>query len=285
MTRQRFFALKYVRLLTKTAAAQELGASTCWLLSLIACQEDVKGFTEPAKFYFAQLMPLCGFDSPKQLRNAIAKAVELGWLEYLPGSKGIPGRFSVRVPSEFADLAPFACDESSERVPSAETQTEMQTVMGALSGNETTAERQRKRKRNGNASLPITTSTPNTPVSTNGEIGVVGKPKKTNYPEAFEQFWKAFPSGRKQDKTATLAKWKHALKRIDQPNPEQWLIERAKAYAVSPTGKGEYVKSPEVWLNKGSYDDPSEAWGPKIQSTVDDREEYQNFTGRGAKRA
>lgn len=205
MSRHRFYALKYVRLLTKTAAAQELGASTCWLLSLIACQEDVKGFTEPAKFYFFQLMPLCGFGSPKQLRTAITKAVALGWLEYKPGSKGIPGRFSVRVPTEFADLAPFACDESSERVPPAETQTEMQTemqtVMGALSGNETTAERQRKRKRNGNTSLPITTPTPNTPVSTNGEMGVVGKPKKTNYPEAFEQFWKAFPSGRKQDKT------------------------------------------------------------------------------------
>ena len=156
MTRQRFFALKYVRLLTKTASAQELGASTCWLLSLIACQEDVKGFTEPAKFYFDQLIPLCGFGSKKQLRNAIAKAVELGWLDYLPGRKGIPGRFSVRVPTKFSELAPFACDESSERVPSAEPQTEMQTVMGALGATETAP----KRHRNGNPSLPVTTSTP-----------------------------------------------------------------------------------------------------------------------------
>ena len=169
MTRPRFYALKYVRLLTKTAAAQELGASTCWLLAMISCQEDVKGFTEPAKFYFAQLMPLCGFGSPKQLRNAIAKAVELGWLDYLPGSKGIPGRFSVRVPTEFADLTPFACDESPERVPPAETQTEMQSVMGAPSGNESTAERHRKRKRNGNTSLPTPTPTPKESGSTSPE--------------------------------------------------------------------------------------------------------------------
>lgn len=82
-----------------------------------------------------------------------------------------------------------------------------------------------------------------------------------------------------------MTKWKTALKRIDQPNPEQWLIERAKAYSVSPTGKGEYVKSPEVWLNKGSYDDPPEAWRPTIQSSVDERQEYENYTGLGVKRA
>jgi hypothetical protein len=199
--KQRFFALKYVRLLTKTAAAQELGAPTCWLLSLVACQEDVKGFTEPAKFYFAQLMPLCGFGSPKQLRNAIAKAVETGWLDYSPGSKGIPGRFSVRVPLKFAELAPFGCDESSERVPPAETQTETQVSMGALSGNESTANRQRKRKRNGNTSLPITTSTP---IQSANAVSVWGK-----CPEGVDQqHWQDWLTVRKKKRaTNTETAW------------------------------------------------------------------------------
>ena len=165
MGKHRFFALKYIRLLTKTAAAQELNASTCWLLSIIACQEDVKSFSEPAKFYFSQLMPLCGFTSPKQLRSAITKAVSLGWLCYEPGSKGVPGKFSVRVPEQFANLAPYACDESTHLLSSGETQID---AMGALDGNESPervpskeTKGERKRKRKGNTSLPISTTTPN----------------------------------------------------------------------------------------------------------------------------
>lgn len=227
--------------------SQELGASTCWLLSLIACQEDVKGFTEPAKFYFAQLMPLCGFGSPKQLRNAIAKAVELGWLEYLPGSKGIPGRFSVRVPTEFADLTPFACDESSERVPSAETQTEMQTVMGALSGNETTAERQRKRKRKGNTSLPITTPTP--------------KEKRPRFEIPSLEEVKAY-----------------CIERANQVNPEQFHDHyEANGWVQGPSKPIRNWKAAvRTWERNGMKN---------TKPAKDERDEYQNFTGLGAKRA
>lgn len=137
--RQPYFAQKFIRLMTKTAAAQELGPSACWMLSVIACQEDAKRYTEPAKYYYEQLMPLCGFTSRKQLRAAIEKAESLGWLNYQAGTKGIPGKFFVAIPERFQDLQPTGCDEEFS------------------SDSELKAELKVHRKRNckGNTSIPI----------------------------------------------------------------------------------------------------------------------------------
>ncbi len=114
-----------------------------------------------------------------------------------------------------------------------------------------------------------------TPVPGSGDGGVIGrKYKKISYPETFEQFWTAFPAGRKQDKKTTFQRWQAAVKEIDRDAPDVWLIDRATVYASSPKGKGNYVKSPEVWLTKGSYDDPPEAWGASKQ------DEYHDLTQR-----
>ncbi len=110
--RGKYFAHRFIRLLTKTAAAQDLGAAVCWLLAVIAMQEDSKRYTEPAKWYLEQLAPLCGMSSKQSLITAINKAKEAGWLEYTPGGKGVPGRFWVTIPPTFEELPDFACDES-----------------------------------------------------------------------------------------------------------------------------------------------------------------------------
>ena len=114
--RDRYYAHRFIRLLTKTAAAQDLGSTVCWLLAVVAMQEDSKRYTEPAKWYLEQLMPLCGMGSKQSLVTAIAKAKSAGWLEYLPGGKGIPGRFWVLIPSAFEELPDSPCDESSPKI-------------------------------------------------------------------------------------------------------------------------------------------------------------------------
>lgn len=162
-SRPPYYAQRFIRLLTKTAAAQDLGPSACWMLSVIACQEDAKRYTEPAKFYYEQLMPLCGFNSRKQLRTAIQKAVGLGWLNYSPGGKGVPGRFSVMVPAQFREIPHSGCDElsSSDSEPQTELQTELQVL--SSSDSELKAEPQRERMRNckGNTSIPSPNPLPN----------------------------------------------------------------------------------------------------------------------------
>lgn len=110
--REKYYAHKYIRLLTKTAAAQELGPSVCWLLAVVAMQEDSKRYTEPAKWYLDQLAPLCGFSSKQTLVTAISKAQSEGWLLYEAGGKGRPGRFSVSIPEQFLHLDDRQCDES-----------------------------------------------------------------------------------------------------------------------------------------------------------------------------
>ena len=110
--REPYFAFRFVRLLSKTAAAQDLGPSVCWLLSVVAMQEDAKRYTEPAKWYLDQLTPICGFQSKRTLVAAIQKAEQAGWLVYDAGTKSRAGRFYVQVPPNYEQLPDSPCDES-----------------------------------------------------------------------------------------------------------------------------------------------------------------------------
>lgn len=107
-----FFAHKFVRLLTKTAAAQELGPEVTWLLTVIAHQEDAKRYSGPVTYWNEQLMPLCGFRSRGRLQRARQSAVDYGWLHYETGGRTQPGRYWCLVPTEFEQLPDGPCDES-----------------------------------------------------------------------------------------------------------------------------------------------------------------------------
>jgi hypothetical protein len=133
------------------------------MLTIVATQEDAKRYTEPAKWYYEQLMPLCGFKSPKQLRAAIRKATSLGWLVYEHGSKGVPNRFHVSIPESYDPLTANGCDEpfftSDSEVnvrnetfctSDSEAKRESQTVFPSQNGNECAPKGERK----GNASIP-----------------------------------------------------------------------------------------------------------------------------------
>lgn len=110
--REQYFAFKFCRLLTKTAAAQELGADVCWLLTVVANQEDAKRYRGAVTYYNEQLMPLVGVNSPEALNRVRKKAIKCGWLHYEPGGKRKAGRYWVVVPDECEGIEDGPCDET-----------------------------------------------------------------------------------------------------------------------------------------------------------------------------
>jgi len=112
-TRPRYFAHRYCRLLTKSCAAQDIGPMGFVLCVTIAMIEDSKRYTGPVTFFTGQLLPLIGATKWDTLDHARRKAVEYGWLHYIPGEQGKrrPGRYWVRIPEELDILDDSPCDE------------------------------------------------------------------------------------------------------------------------------------------------------------------------------
>lgn len=96
------------------------------------------------------------------------------------------------------------------------------------------------------------------------KYGKTKKEKKilpTKTLDTFEEFWKAFPSGRKKARGPARESWSKA---IEKATPEK-IIEAAKAYALSPEGRGQYVKMPSTWLNQECWDDDRHSWNPNAR--------------------
>lgn len=104
-SRGKFFAHKFVRLLMKSCAAQDMGQNAVLLCVFIAHTEDAMHYSGACRFWNEQLLSVMGFRSAKQLDNARDKAVEAGWLVYdRPGNRAV-GRYWVTIPEQFADLS------------------------------------------------------------------------------------------------------------------------------------------------------------------------------------
>lgn len=84
-------------------------------------------------------------------------------------------------------------------------------------------------------------------------------PKPPSADDAFERFWKAFPSGRKKSKGKAREAWDRARKKAD---PEA-IIAAAAEYAASAEGVGEFVKMPATWLNGECWEDDRTAWNKR----------------------
>lgn len=102
--REPFFAHKFVRLLTKSCAAQDIGLNAFALLCVIAHQEDSARYSGPVRFWNEQLMNVLGFKSPKQLNDCRAKAIQFGWLGYERSGNREVGRYAVTIPEGFEGL-------------------------------------------------------------------------------------------------------------------------------------------------------------------------------------
>jgi hypothetical protein len=114
--REQFFAMKALRLLTKSAASQEMGVDVFALITVIACTEDAKRYTGPVNFHNQQLLQILGFAKWDRLDKARRCAVEHGWLCYLAPPKGerSSGHYWVTIPARLADVADGPCDETPD---------------------------------------------------------------------------------------------------------------------------------------------------------------------------
>jgi len=87
--------------------------------------------------------------------------------------------------------------------------------------------------------------------------------------EAFEEFWRQFPRGRKTAKADARRKFMAIVtgKHKDlKATPEQ-LIWGAKRYAAAMGDNHPYVKMPSTWLNGGCWEDDDLA-PPQAQSNT-----------------
>ena len=75
-------------------------------------------------------------------------------------------------------------------------------------------------------------------------------------PDRFEEFWEAFPPGRRKSPGVARRSWKQALKRVSA----EVIIAAARDYAASNEGLGRFVKMPSTWLNGECWNDDREAW-------------------------
>ena len=235
-----FFANRFCRLLTKSAAAMEIGPEACWLLSVIAHQEDVCRYSKPVAFWNEQLKSVCGLKGSSRLSRVRRSAIDNGWLHYDPGSKSKPGKYWVLVPNG------VSLDDDS---PTCESGLPSQNGMA----NHVEA---RLPSQNGKATQTKPDGKPSPFIPTPSPIP---KGPRFCYPDDFQEFWKVFPSGRKSGKKEALKAWKKAIADVAPTD----IIESAKEYASSDVGRGEFVKSPAAWLNQGCWDDDREAWKDK----------------------
>lgn len=171
-----FFAHKFVRLLTKSCAAQDIGLNAFALLCVIVHQEDSARYAGPVRFWNEQLMNVLGFKSPKQLNDCRSKAIEFGWLHYDRSGNREVGRYFVMVPKSFEGLDDSQI-ESNHSVNHSEYGTNKERIperLGDESRNESVTE-------SGKPSVPIPSPVPS--YSPGEEIRI---PEKLNKPEVMQ---------------------------------------------------------------------------------------------------
>ena len=242
----KFFALKFCKLLSTTAAANEIGPDAVVLLMEVALKEDSKEYTDAPNYWNHQLMPLCGIGSESRLVKARTNAIDAGWLHYEKGGKGKVAKYWVTVPERFRCL--WGRRSQSDLPFQNGSQNDDQNANDGICTSKTEVKTGVKRKCNRGSSIPEPKPKPNG--------------KQFSYPDDFEAFWKAFPAGRKTGKKKAFAAWKKAT--VDTET--QTIIDAAAEYAASDVGQGEYVKGPEPWLNGGCWDDDRTAWKDKAST-------------------
>lgn len=116
--REKFFAQRFIRLITKLCLAQEVGAMGCYLLTTVVCQEDACRYRKPVTYYDTQLMPLLGCRSKSKFLRMKKSLVSAGWLHFQAGKKGVASKYWVLIPPEYSEVedAPV-CETEHDLAP------------------------------------------------------------------------------------------------------------------------------------------------------------------------
>lgn len=285
--RGRHFAHKLTRLLTKSCAALEIGPEACWLITVIAHQEDVRRYSSAVTFYNEQLMAICGFGSQSRLIRFRERAVAAGWLHYEAGGKSIPGRYWTLAPEKFKGLPDTPTDEGQPiSTPKTESQNpttsdNLRSQNGSATANEgtknhyqtgSTTGAQPERNRSATANLPFLDPDPipnpedKNPLKSPKGDDAQGEQEPTRkrarkkhtreYSADFERFWTAYPPIRREKKAKAWDAWLSAIQR----KPPEEIIAAAAEFSRSELGRDEYCPGPAPWLNQDRWDDDRRAW-------------------------
>jgi hypothetical protein len=100
-----FFAHKFVRLMHKTALANDLGTDVVLLLVIIAHTEDAARYTGAVTFWNSQLQETTGLKKWERLNRCRKEAMAAGWLYYEDGGNRKPGRYWVTIPEGYDQIS------------------------------------------------------------------------------------------------------------------------------------------------------------------------------------
>ncbi len=245
--RPRFFAHQFVRLLTKAAAAQQIGPEACWLLAVIVHQEDAVHYRRGVTFYNEQLLPLCGFGSKKRLVEARRKAIDAGLLYYEAGGKSTPGTYWVLVPKGAQRVSDGPCDAGDDDIcrSESERQRDQETICRSVS------ERKPHPKRNGKGSpfnpTPVPTPNLSSAAPPAPEDEAEGNVPKT--PQGFFDRWNRFATAKGLRVAKVLSK-ERAVKIKQRLNTSGWFELFEEALTKLPVPNDErFTWQPDLdWL-------------------------------------
>ncbi len=265
--REPYFAHRFVRLLFKTCAAQEIGIDACYLLVHIAHTEDAKRYKGPVTFHNEQLQAILGFKKWERLDRARRAACRANWLHYQPppNRRRQPGRYFVTIPAELEDVDDLPIDEASsypsegddqgddprqsyppEGYGQGDDQRESYPSEGDGPGQSYPSQGDGEGDGRGDdggepSTLPLTLSL--TSGATSAPPG--GVPPGNG---GFDHFWNLYPSrnGRKREKAKASAQWKRL-----SASDRQRAIQAAPTYAAEE----KFIKDAFRWLRDRSFED------------------------------
>lgn len=121
--------------MTRANAADQIGATGCWLVAIVAGQEDVLRYRRPVAFFRDHLRSLLGVQKLETFHRARRAAMDAGWLECVHPPKGSrkPTLYWSKIPSTVDGLPDSAIDEQPEPDPKMETGDDPQNGTGDAS--------------------------------------------------------------------------------------------------------------------------------------------------------
>jgi len=98
-----FFALKVIRVMLASRAANDIGPAGIALIVAIATQEDTCGYKRAVSFWNDSLMSQVGISDKRTLAKVRGACITHGWLCYEPGGTRKAGKYYATIPKEFFD--------------------------------------------------------------------------------------------------------------------------------------------------------------------------------------
>jgi len=113
--RDPFFANRYIRLMTKSAAGMEITAEGIALCSIIVMQEDTNRYSGPVNFWNSQLCAILGIPGDEnRFRRIREKCVREKWIHYTAGAKSKAARYFATIPEHLSTWSDVGCSENSD---------------------------------------------------------------------------------------------------------------------------------------------------------------------------